>query len=54
MLEFFKNIEFSEEVKPKIEIEEELMEPKKEVDNDMQIGLRVLDTMDDIGFENPR
>ena len=54
MLEFFKNIEFSEEVKPKIEIKEELMEPKKEVDNDMQIGLGVLDTMDDFGFEYPR
>ena len=44
-------LKFSKEVIPKIEIKDELIEPKKEVDDELQIGFGVLDTMDDIGFK---
>jgi hypothetical protein len=36
MLEFVKNIEFLDEVKPKLEIKDEPIEPKKEIGNECQ------------------
>ena len=50
MLEFVKNIEFSDDVKPKIEVKVELIEPKKEMDDEFQNGISVLEKMDNLEF----
>ena len=50
MLEFLKNIEFSDDVEPKVEVKAELTEPKKETDDEFQNGISVMEKMDDSDF----
>ena len=45
-----KNSEFSDDVKPKVEVKDELIEPKKETDDEFQNGIRELEKMDDSDF----
>ena len=52
MLKFFKNIEFSDDVKPKVEVKDELIEPKNKTDDELQNGISVLEKLDDIEFSD--
>ena len=46
----FENSQFSDDVKPKVEVKDELIEPKKETDDEFQNGISELEKMDDSDF----
>ena len=52
ILEFVKIIEFYDDVKPKVEVEEEPIKPKKEMDDEFQNGISVLEEMDNLDFND--